>query len=74
MLILIKIWNIARQTIFLIIGIIILETAQKQDFVQFLAFKQGLTVKACLNIKHICSEDIIYFLNKHNILLFNGIT
>ena len=46
-LILIKIWNIARQTIFLIIRIIILETAQKQDFVQFLAFTQGLMIKAC---------------------------
>ena len=46
-LILIKIWNIARQTIFLIIRIIILETAQKQDFVQFLAFTQGLIIKAC---------------------------
>lgn len=46
-LILIKIWNIVRQTIFLIIRIIILETAQKQDFVQFLAFTQGLIIKAC---------------------------
>ena len=46
-LILIKIWNIARQTIFLIIRIIILETAQKQDFLQFLAFTQGLIIKAC---------------------------